>query len=108
MLLPCSSSATLSIFAMTLRVCSLSMAPEGLFGELMITAATPCSTAFSKAAINGCISSPAGGTTISSAPAFSANTLYSGKNGARTATFSPSLTSADMTIDSDEAAPQVR
>ena len=93
---------------MTLSVCSLSIAPEGLFGEFMMTAATPCSTAFSNAAMNGCISSPAGGTIRISAPAFSANTLYSGKNGASTATFSPSDTSADRTIDSDEEAPEVR
>ena len=76
-------------------------------GEFIMTAATPCSTAASNEAMNGCISSPAGGTMTTSAPAFSAKTLYSGKNGARTATFSPSLTSADMTIDSDEDAPEV-
>ena len=76
-------------------------------GELMMTAFTRSSSALSSAFISGCILRSAGGTMTISAPAFSINTLYSGKNGASTTTLSPGLHSAFMVMVSEAAAPQV-
>ena len=62
--------------------------------------------AFSNSQKSICKSSVLQGTTFNVAPACSANTLYSGKNGANAITSSPEFTSAFNDIVSEAAAPQ--
>ena len=91
-----------------LIVCSEYTAPDGLFGELIITAFVFLFTNFSNSSKLIWKFFVSGATTLNFAPAAVTNTLYSGKNGAiAIISSSDDDVSALNAIESDAAAPIV-
>ena len=83
------------------------MAPVGLLGALMMTAAVRGVMAAATAPGTTWKVSGSAGTSTQTAPAVSIHTRYSGKYGAMTMTSSPGHTAACSAMETEAAAPTV-